>query len=83
MRLQAGLRLGPYEVAALLGSGGMAEVYRARDTRLARDVALKMVTEALSTDPDLVVESHNVVLAREVSRASGVVPSAAWIRRPL
>jgi hypothetical protein len=54
VRLQNGLRLGPYEVLALLGKGGMAEVYRARDTRLARDVALKMVTEVLAADPDLV-----------------------------
>ncbi|HMK73039.1 MAG TPA: protein kinase, partial [Myxococcaceae bacterium] len=50
MRLTAGTRVGPYEVQALLGAGGMAEVYRARDTRLGRDVAIKVVSEALGSD---------------------------------
>ena len=49
-----GVRLGPYEVLSILGAGGMAEVYRARDTRLGRDIALKVVNEALNGDPDLV-----------------------------
>ncbi|HMK73285.1 MAG TPA: serine/threonine-protein kinase, partial [Myxococcaceae bacterium] len=50
MRLARGARLGPYEVSTLLGTGGMAEVYRARDTRLGRDVALKVVSESLGGD---------------------------------
>jgi len=53
MRLTPGARLGHYEVLSVLGTGGMAEVYRARDTRLGRDVALKVVTEALAGDPEL------------------------------
>ncbi len=53
MRLTAGSRVGPYEVISLLGAGGMAEVYRARDTRLGRDVAVKVMSEALSADGDL------------------------------
>jgi serine/threonine protein kinase/tetratricopeptide (TPR) repeat protein len=48
----AGTRLGPYEVVALLGAGGMGEVYRARDTRLSRDVALKLVHPGLASDPE-------------------------------
>ena len=50
MRLASGIRLGPYEVLALLGTGGMAEVYRARDTRLGREVAIKVVSEALGAN---------------------------------
>jgi eukaryotic-like serine/threonine-protein kinase len=49
--IAAGTRLGPYEVQALLGTGGMGEVYRARDTRLNRTVAIKVIPRSLSTDP--------------------------------
>jgi serine/threonine protein kinase len=49
--LAAGTRLGPHEIQALLGAGGMGEVYRARDTRLNRTVAIKVIPRALSTDP--------------------------------
>jgi eukaryotic-like serine/threonine-protein kinase len=50
VRLAPGTRVGPYEVVATLGSGGMAEVYRARDSRLQREVALKVVSEAFGGD---------------------------------
>jgi serine/threonine-protein kinase len=52
MSLNAGDRLGSYEVIALLGAGGMGEVYRARDRNLARDVALKVLPTAFALDPD-------------------------------
>src|SRR5438046_7495181 len=54
MRLEPGARLGPYEIVALLGSGGMGEVYRARDTKLNRDVAIKVLPETFRHDPDRV-----------------------------
>ncbi len=52
MTLSSGTRLGPYEVIAPLGAGGMGEVYRARDTRLGREVAIKVLPQKLSADAD-------------------------------
>jgi len=50
-RLERGTRLGDYEIQSLLGVGGMGEVYRARDLRLRRDVAVKVLPAVVSTDP--------------------------------
>jgi len=52
MSLVAGTRLGPYEILAPIGAGGMGEVYRARDTKLERHVAIKILPEALAHDPE-------------------------------
>ena len=52
MNLTPGTKLGPYEIVSLIGAGGMGEVYRARDSRLKRDVAIKVLPQALSLDAD-------------------------------
>ena len=52
MALTPGTTLGPYEVVAEIGKGGMGEVYRARDTKLDRNVALKVLPQAFTDDPD-------------------------------
>jgi serine/threonine protein kinase len=52
MPLGAGTRLGPYEIVSAIGAGGMGEVYRARDTRLERDVAIKVLPDLFAADQD-------------------------------
>src|SRR5947209_7732177 len=68
MGLPAGTRLGPYEVESLLGTGGMGEVYRARDTRLERVVAVKVLAAALSSEPSLRLRLERE--AKSISRLS-------------
>src|ERR1700680_5071145 len=52
MPLQSGEKLGPYEIIAPIGKGGMGEVYRAKDTKLEREVAIKVLPAALAQDPE-------------------------------
>lgn len=58
MPLTVGDLLGPYEILGTLGQGGMGEVYRARDTRLRREVAVKVLREAIASDPDSLSRFH-------------------------
>ncbi len=53
MALTPGVRLGPYEIVSALGAGGMGEVYKARDTRLDRTVAIKVLPEHVASNPEL------------------------------
>ena len=53
MPLEAGRKLGPYEIVSAIGAGGMGEVYKARDTRLDRTVAIKVLPEHVASDSDL------------------------------
>ena len=61
MALAPGVRLGPYEIVSALGAGGMGEVYKARDTRLDRTVAIKVLPEHVAADPELNVNATHVV----------------------
>ena len=67
MPIAAGTFLGPYEVLAPLGSGGMGEVYRARDTRLSREVAIKVLPPSVGNDPEALMRFE-----REARTASGL-----------
>jgi serine/threonine protein kinase len=58
MSLRPGIRLGPYEIVSAIGAGGMGEVYRARDTKLNRDVAIKVLPENVATDPERLARLH-------------------------
>ncbi len=76
MALQSGTRLGPYEIAAQIGAGGMGEVHRARDTKLDRDVAIKVLPASLAGDPDRIAhfQREAEVLAALKQRLVG-----AWL----
>jgi serine/threonine protein kinase len=77
-------RLGPYEIITPLGAGGMGEVYRARDTRLGRDVAIKVLPDAVAGDPERLARfereartvaglNHpNIVVLHSIEEGSGV-----------
>src|SRR5262245_53314477 len=84
MPLQPGARLGPYEIVALRGKGGMGEVYAARDSRLGRTVALKVISPELAGNPDFTrrflreakavsqLQHPNICTLHDVGSADGV-----------
>ncbi|HJT16771.1 MAG TPA: serine/threonine-protein kinase, partial [Thermoanaerobaculia bacterium] len=84
MKLSSGVRLGPYEMLAPIGAGGMGEVFRARDTRLGRNVAVKVLPQNFSSDSDRLrrfeIEARsasalahpNIVTIYEIGSADGV-----------
>src|SRR5664279_4774186 len=63
MALSAGTRLGPYEILAPIGAGGMGEVYRAKDSKLKRDVAIKVLPPSLAADPDALARFEREALS--------------------
>jgi hypothetical protein len=73
MPLSFGIKLGPYEILGPIGSDGMGEVYRSRDTKLKRDVALKVLLEAFARDPERMArfQREAEVLARQSSQHRG------------
>ena len=71
MPLSSGTRLGPYEILSAIGAGGMGEVYRARDTKLNRDVALKILPAGFAADPDRLARFKREALVLATAVAAG------------
>src|SRR5687767_15337995 len=72
MSLAPGSRLGSHEIVGLLGAGGMGEVYRARDTKLNREVAIKVLPAVYATDPDRIARFHREAQAVAALNHSGI-----------
>ena len=79
MPLTPGTRLGAYEILSAVGAGGMGEVYRARDTKLGRDVALKILPDSFTHDPDRVARFRREA---QVPRRSTRIDSRSKANRP-
>jgi serine/threonine protein kinase/Tol biopolymer transport system component len=79
MALGAGTRLGPYEILSPLGAGGMGEVYRARDSKLDRDVAIKVLPEVFAQDKDRLArfEHPNILAIHDFGNEGGIVYAVA------
>jgi serine/threonine protein kinase len=73
MPLSTGHRVGPYEIQALLGVGGMGEVYKGRDTRLGRDVALKVIAPTLAGNPSFRYRFENEARAASALNHPAIV----------
>src|SRR5262245_2078030 len=76
MSLGPGTRLGPYEIQSAIGVGGMGEVYKARDTRLKRDVALKVLPDLYATDSDRLARFQREAGSSLREGRNGRVPGA-------
>jgi hypothetical protein len=75
MTFAPGSHLGPYEVVSPLGAGGMGEVYRARDAKLGRDVAIKVLPEAFARDPDALARFERDAAVDGAGRSQRVSPA--------
>ena len=81
MALTPGTRLGVYEIAASIGEGGMGEVYRARDTKLNRDVAIKVLPEAFAHDAERLARFKREAQTLASLNHPNIAPSTASRKR--
>ena len=90
MTLSAGTKLGPYEILAPIGAGGMGEVYKARDERLKREVAVKVLPAELAADPERrsrferearaasALSHPNILTIFDIGTANGTRSTSRW-----